>query len=54
MSLDKFVAMYLDWCNNYISIPFFASSGWRVEAAKILTLGKQIRDLDIEIGHLHK
>lgn len=50
MSLDKFVSMYLDWLNNFLSVEAFAAHyGISVAVAtQIIEAGRAVAAIDLE------
>lgn len=50
MSLDKFVAMYLDWVNNFLTVERFAEhyAISEEQANEIIKLGRTISHLQLE------
>lgn len=50
MSLDEFVTMYLDWVNNFLTVPCFAEH-YRIsveDAQIIIDIGRSIDKLKPE------
>ena len=56
MSFDKFVKMYFDWFNNFITIGAFAEHYGitEEEAGIIVEIGEAISNLNINIGHTNR
>ena len=53
MSLDQFTKIYLDYFNNFATVKAFADHYGITEdeARKIITLGNNVYDLNIDFGH---
>jgi hypothetical protein len=53
MTLDKFAAMYLDWANNFLTVPAFADHyGITVESAEqLIALGRAVMNLKLVEGN---
>ena len=53
MSLDQFTKIYLDYFNNFATVKAFADHYGITEdeARKIITLGNNVYNLNIDFGH---
>lgn len=50
MSLDKFVEMYLDWKNNFLTVSGFAAH-YEISLAtaeQIIRIGREITEINLE------
>ena len=53
MSLDQFMAMYLDWINNFLTVDCFAEH-YQIsaeDAQKVIDTGRMIRTMKFD--HVH-
>ena len=56
MSLDQFTKIYLDYFNNFATVKAFADHYGITEdeARKIITLGNNVYNLNIDFGHTNQ
>ena len=56
MSLDQFAKLYIDYFNNFVTVKAFADHYGITEdeARKIITLGNNVFNLNIDFGHTNR